>query len=425
MKPLSNKNAVLVVGQRINCHLYGGKDGIIWKIEGEQTPATIQTLGKGCIVTGGNAQFHIVYDSGARTIVPEAIVRGVQWTIYEEVATAAEIVDALRFADAEDIREKIDAELTQERRQSDREQFAKEYPHLERVAPGTHPNATLAAKNIRKELKAAFPETAFSVRSDNDSVNIHWTLGPSSHDVEQITGKYKKGSFNGMEDIYEYDHDNVFPDLFGGSRYVFCQRELDESSVTIIAEALCKLYDVPIPENNQFWKTSISKLGDTAAVLANRILYAQSYPPCAVITGIEREDDSPCGYRATFTIEKKTKEELAAAHAARFTGFNRIRYGFAAPGEVQEGFEMIGHYTRLSDAEKAQEANPGSKRKDYIHGFKKRGWVVYRAVPQPAPEAPADTPAPDAAPITTPANVIPLPTPQTRLAEALARLNAL
>ena len=87
---------------------------------------------------------------------------------------------------------------------------------------------TLGAKNIRIELKKAFPEVKFSVRSESysggDHININWTDGPLTDDVEKITGKYQKGDFDGMEDIYNYNHENVWPDVFGGSRYVFENR---------------------------------------------------------------------------------------------------------------------------------------------------------------------------------------------------------
>ena len=66
--------------------------------------------------------------------------------------------------------------------------------------------ATAAA--IKAELKAAFPNCKFSVTSDSfsggDATRIHWTDGPTSKEVEAITSKYQYGSFNGMEDIYEY-----------------------------------------------------------------------------------------------------------------------------------------------------------------------------------------------------------------------------
>lgn len=68
-----------------------------------------------------------------------------------------------------------------------------------------------AAKAIRKELKAAFPGTKFSVTAQTfsmgDSVHISWTNSICEDKVTSIVDKYQYGSFNGMEDIYENDND--------------------------------------------------------------------------------------------------------------------------------------------------------------------------------------------------------------------------
>jgi len=71
--------------------------------------------------------------------------------------------------------------------------------------------AAEAAKLIRAELKKAFPNVKFSVRSNNyaggDSVYVRWTDGPVWDAVTEITRKYQYGHFDGMEDIYEYSND--------------------------------------------------------------------------------------------------------------------------------------------------------------------------------------------------------------------------
>lgn len=68
-------------------------------------------------------------------------------------------------------------------------------------------NHAMAAKAIREELKKAFPEVKFSVKSDSfsggDSVDIRYTDGPASKKVEAYTDKYQYGHFNGMIDMYE------------------------------------------------------------------------------------------------------------------------------------------------------------------------------------------------------------------------------
>lgn len=91
-----------------------------------------------------------------------------------------------------------------------------------------------AAKNMRIELKAAFPGVKFSVKSERysggDSINVFWADGPNSCQVEAIIERYQGGSFNGMEDIYEYKR-NAWRDAFGEAMYVFANRELSDKAI--------------------------------------------------------------------------------------------------------------------------------------------------------------------------------------------------
>lgn len=76
--------------------------------------------------------------------------------------------------------------------------------------------STISAKDvaviIRLKLKVAFPAVKFSVRSDHNSVNIHWTDGPLDRDVEAITSAYKFGGFDGMIDLAYYSKNWLLPD---------------------------------------------------------------------------------------------------------------------------------------------------------------------------------------------------------------------
>ena len=79
----------------------------------------------------------------------------------------------------------------------------------------------LAAKNIRVELKKAFPGVKFSVRKAHfGSIDIRFDYSLTDvQAVQEITGKYQRGSFNGMEDIYE-DARPEWCAVFGGADYV-------------------------------------------------------------------------------------------------------------------------------------------------------------------------------------------------------------
>jgi hypothetical protein len=69
----------------------------------------------------------------------------------------------------------------------------------------------------------------FSVTSESyaggNSVDVRWTDGPTAKDVEAVADRHAAGSFDGMTDLYEYDRDNTFADVFGSAKYVHCHRD--------------------------------------------------------------------------------------------------------------------------------------------------------------------------------------------------------
>lgn len=94
-----------------------------------------------------------------------------------------------------------------------------QYSHL---TQGQGPG--VAAKNIRAELKKAFPKIKFSVRkSSYDAINITIPHGAgiTCKEIEQaVTDKYEAGYFNGMEDIYEYSR-TPWSEVFGSVKFIF------------------------------------------------------------------------------------------------------------------------------------------------------------------------------------------------------------
>ena len=81
------------MGQKVHCKLYGGMDGIVYEIIGEQRPETIGNM-SGVISFGGNAQFKIVF-SDHFSMTPESILHGGQWCICDEIANQEEIETAI------------------------------------------------------------------------------------------------------------------------------------------------------------------------------------------------------------------------------------------------------------------------------------------------------------------------------------------
>lgn len=101
------------------------------------------------------------------------------------------------------------------------------YPHLTPVRNTGKSDRVIGAKNIRIELKRAFPGVNFSVTSDSfsggNSIDVSWTDGPTGKQVDAILDRYEQGSFDGMTDCYNYE-ENLFSDVFGGAKYVHGQR---------------------------------------------------------------------------------------------------------------------------------------------------------------------------------------------------------
>ena len=114
---------------------------------------------------------------------------------------------------------------------ADKEKLIQKYPHLLIVNKEKEHISSLAtaAKNIRTELKKAFPTIKFSVRTERfaggDSIDVSWTDGATYRKIKDIIGKYQYGEFNGIEGIYEHNN-NLFNDIFGAVTYVFANRDI-------------------------------------------------------------------------------------------------------------------------------------------------------------------------------------------------------
>ena len=83
-----------------------------------------------------------------------------------------------------------------------------------------HINAVDTAKIIRKELKAKFPNTKFSVTSKSfaggSSISINWTDGAAKTDVEKLTKIFSGVSFDGSQDLEVYSNS-----LYEGEEVLF------------------------------------------------------------------------------------------------------------------------------------------------------------------------------------------------------------
>lgn len=113
-------------------------------------------------------------------------------------------------------------------------------PHL---VPGQ--SCVIAAKNIRVELKKAFPKVKFSVKSESfaggNAIRVNWEDGPTSAQVEEITSKYKAGTFDGMTDCYNYQF-SYWSEAFGNAKYITTSRTVSDELVERALTALKAKY---------------------------------------------------------------------------------------------------------------------------------------------------------------------------------------
>ena len=105
----------------------------------------------------------------------------------------------------------------------------------------------VAAKNIRIELKAVFPNTKFSVRSESfsmgNAVRVSWTDGPTDEEVSDIANKYEYGRFDAMQDL-QYSEHTSFMDDHGGTKYLTTSRSYSASFVQVAINYIWHKYQV-------------------------------------------------------------------------------------------------------------------------------------------------------------------------------------
>ena len=109
-----------------------------------------------------------------------------------------------------------------------------------------------AAKNMRIELKAAFPRVKFAVRTERysggNSINVDWEDGPVGVQVEAIVFKYSGGNFDGMTDSYEYRR-SAWTDAFGKGKYVFANRRYSDVAVASALRTVFARGFMPVPDS--------------------------------------------------------------------------------------------------------------------------------------------------------------------------------
>lgn len=113
-------------------------------------------------------------------------------------------------------------------------QLIHDYPSLTPVTPQSYATSTLAAKNIKTELKQKFPGVKFTVKSLNSSIEtaitIQWTLGPTRAQVEAITDKYTESRFSHCDNTAN-SNEALWHSVFSGVNTILLKRDLEDAIV--------------------------------------------------------------------------------------------------------------------------------------------------------------------------------------------------
>jgi hypothetical protein len=177
-----------------------------------------------------------------------------------------------------------------------------------------------AAANLRKELAIAFPNTKFSVRSDSasmtNSVNYHWTLGPTAKAVAGIADKYEYGRFDGMQDL-AFNDTSAFGEaveqVLGRAKYVSGSREIPAEIHDQVGRLLCEAQQIEFQGNST---QHLFGQGDTRWLSdhVDKLLAQTTFPPNAEISGIVYSEGGQdeatktfieSGYQLTFTTSQQ------------------------------------------------------------------------------------------------------------------------
>lgn len=286
------QQTLLSVGQVVYTNLYNLGKGVIVNIHGEQKPQSIKNM-YNVMVTGGNAEFDIVFFNGNKTNhLPESILHGIQWKIEDEMVEQETIKSLIEKAEAHEQAEKAEEEQKhKEFNQSvEYQKNNNQYSHLTQITSNSDKEVKIVGKNIRAELKKHFPKTKFSVRKQHHSTyHVSWTDGPTVDEVESIINKYETSRFDSYTD-YHYSETSPFNVVYGGADYVFTHRDYSDEIIALAIKSLIDKYgesyefDTEIMTVENYHQGILYKIGreqiignDGVGGEINRVLRKTSY----------------------------------------------------------------------------------------------------------------------------------------------------
>lgn len=175
-------------------------------------------------------------------------------------------------------------------------------PAVPLITVGTDNSRVTAAKNIRLELAHHFPGIKFSVKgstfSMGDAIDVHWTMGPTANEVDAIIDRYQECDFDGSDDSTHYRTGEArkFTDAHGGAKYVNGHR-CTRDACRVLCWHLCKALGIETPSEDPAADHSYSAIrydryNENLSTMVHRMLGSASFPPGAIITGIQPNTDT-------------------------------------------------------------------------------------------------------------------------------------
>ena len=111
---------------------------------------------------------------------------------------------------------------------------------------------TSAIKSVQTKVQILRESETDNARLRSENAQLKVKLGLMRHDCTlsnagEITRKYQSGSFDGMNDCYEYSA-SAWNEVFGGSKYVFTQRDFSAELITRAIAAVFEKYSGNLDE---------------------------------------------------------------------------------------------------------------------------------------------------------------------------------
>jgi len=207
--------------------------------------------------------------------------------------------------------------------------------------------AAACADAIRAELKQVFSGVKFSVKSDTfangDAVRISWSDGPTTKEVDSITGKYSDGYFDSMQDMYIHTNNSDLPT----AKYITTSRDMSAETSAILKPIANDLFESLKNHSNDFRPFHCYDASNFLYQLFCKASFKQGAKAVNII-----KTDETCGLNEASTFYQidfdltEVKESIKPTQAETKQGsVNVVVYG--------KGLAVIGETYAIKDKLKA------------------------------------------------------------------------